>query len=127
MIVYVIYARGELGVGVKAVETDPKKVEKLTEFFEENYISVRVEERDTDDNVCILNGDIPYCVNFYGVNYLGPYVTVAFGPTWRGARFPYVHADSFGNFTINVRAASREEAIEKAEALRKDYLTETDR
>lgn len=49
---------------IHAVETDPKKAEKLYKIFSEVNSDIHLEEYDTDKNIPLLNGQVPYRVQF---------------------------------------------------------------
>ena len=107
------------GTYVHAVETDPEKARKLYEIFSEVSDDVFIDEYDTDDNSEYLNGNIPYCVFFYKSG--RPSMThLATG--WN-LGFPHIDETKI-YYRVHVRAASKDEAFQKAVVIHRDYVTE---
>lgn len=118
MKVYLIVYPCEDGVHVCATEVDREKADKLYAIFHDNNDEVYLEEYDTEDYAELLSGDIPYCVFFYKSG--RPSMThLATG--WTG-KFPHIDETRI-YYRVHVRAASKEEAYQKAVVIHRDYVT----
>lgn len=119
MKVYLIASeRDNGGTDVHAVETDPEKAGKLYEIFSEVSDDVFIDEYDTDDNSEYLNGNIPYCVFFYKS---GRPSKTHLSTGWTG-EFPHIDETKI-YYRVHVRAASKDEAYQKAVVVHRDYVT----
>ena len=106
------------GTDVHAVETDPEKARKLYEIFSEVSDDVFIDEYDTDDNSKYLNGNIPYCAFFYKS---GRSSRTHISTGWTG-KFPHIDETKI-YYRVHVRAASKDEAYQKAVVIHRDYVT----
>ena len=66
MKIYVITKGYYSDYHICAVATDPDKAKRLAQLYTDKWDDARVEEYDTDNVMCLLEGRLPFSVHFSG-------------------------------------------------------------